>query len=256
MSALPPRLNARARAWAWWLIPAVALLALIGWEIDWGRHVLRSPPPAAPVEPKPVTASVLPEYRIDGGLPGHGETVERTLFNATRRPAPALAADSGPGRLTVSQFVLMGTTVTGDKNIAFLKEVAGGKSRVVKQGDQINGMLVASVEKDRVRFTLNDESDELFLKVAAGPKTTLAAAPPQMPGAVPAAADTGQQGRPPVANRAQAAAAQAAQAPQQQNQGDVRSQRRAARQAGQGAASGDASGQGNAGGNQGGRRRQ
>jgi pyruvate dehydrogenase E2 component (dihydrolipoamide acetyltransferase) len=75
------------------------------------------------------------------------------------------------------QFVLTGTTLAGDRSIAFLKEVAGGKARTVRKGDKINGMLVAEVLPDRVRFTQGGESEELMLKVSPGPKTTVAAAP-------------------------------------------------------------------------------
>jgi hypothetical protein len=166
-----------------WLLPVAALMLLIGWETDWGRQIVRVPstPPAA--EPKPVTAAVLPDYEIDGGLPAHAETVQRTLFNATRRPAPVLAADDGPRQIARGKFQLMGTTVTGERSIAFLKEVGNGKTRVVRQGDDIDGMKVSLVTADRVQFLAGDDSEELILKVAPGPKTTLAAAPPPPPGA-------------------------------------------------------------------------
>jgi hypothetical protein len=250
MSALPALVNGnRARGWALWVLPAVALAALVGWETDWGRQIVRVPSAPPPVEPKPVTAAALPEYRIEGGLPAHAETVARTLFNATRRPAPALAGDGGPQTLRAGQFQLMGTTVTGERNIAFLKEVGGGKSRVVRQGDQINGMVVASVGPDRVKLTLGDESEELVLKVAPGPKTTIAPAPP-VPGQ--AVAGAAAPAAPAVAAaRGPAARVQpgvAGQTPQQDRQA-----RRAARQAaaqGQGAtdagtgSTGDSSGQG------------
>ena len=65
------------------------------------------------------------------------------------------------------------------------KEVAGGKSRVVKQGEQINGVLVAAVTADRVKFTQGDDSEELVLKAAPGPKTTTQPAPPAAPVAAP-----------------------------------------------------------------------
>src|SRR5215467_2557371 len=231
MSALPPSLNAaRARVWAWWLIPVVVVSALIGWQTDWGRQIVRVPSSPPPLEPRSITPAVLPEYQIAGGLQAHSETVERTLFNATRRPAPVLAGDGGPGVLKPGQFQLTGTTVTGDHNIAFLKEVAGGKSKVVRQGDRLNGMLVASVQADRVKFTLGDESEELFLKVAPGPKTTLVAAPPPpapgvaAPGAAPAATAAAQ------ARAAQAASA-AASGTEGQPRQDSRAARRAARQA-------------------------
>ena len=238
MSTLPALLNGhRTRGWALWLVPAAVLAMLVGWEIDWGRQVVRMPAAASPVEPKPLTAAVLPEYRIEGGLPAHAETVERTLFNATRRPAPLLAADGGPQRLKRGQFQLMGTAVTGDRNIAFLKEVAGGKSRSVRQGEEINGMLVASVMPDRVKFTLGDETEQLVLKVAPGPKTTVAAAPAVAAPAVAAVAGAGAPARAAQA-RAQAAAnagqaqAQAQPQPQPQPQPqDSRQARRAARAA-------------------------
>jgi len=263
MSALPPSLNvSRARSWAWWVLPVVVLAAFIGWETDWGRHIVRVPSSPPPLEPKSITPAVLPEYQIAGGLQAHSETVERTLFNATRRPAPVLAGDGGPGVLKPGQFQLMGTTVTGDHNIAFLKEVAGGKSKVVRQGDRLNGMLVASVQADRVKFTLGDESEELFLKVAPGPKTTLVAAPPPpapgvaSPGAAPSAA---------AQARAAAQAGATAQTPTNaaasggvQNVQNARAARRAARQAGAGqgidAGSASTSVVGGQGGNQGGGR--
>src|SRR5438034_1325687 len=99
MSTLPLTINGgRARGWALWLVPAVALAALVGWEIDWGRQLVRMPSAPPPVESRPVTAVALPEYQIEGGLPAHAEMVARTLFNATRRPAPVLAGDGGPRR--------------------------------------------------------------------------------------------------------------------------------------------------------------
>jgi hypothetical protein len=76
------------------------------------------------------------------------------------------------------QFILTGTSLVGERSIAFLKEIAGGKSRTVRQGEQVNGMLVAEVRSDRVRLTLGDDSEELVLKIAAGPRTTVSPTPP------------------------------------------------------------------------------
>ena len=229
MSTLPAFLNGqRARGWArnslFWILPAVAFAVVVGWEIDWGRQIAHAPAAQPVVNPPPPTTAVLPDYQIEGGLPAHGETVARTLFNATRRPAPVLAGDGGPRRLTPGQFVLMGTAVSGDHNLAFLKEAAGGKSRVVRQGDEINGVRVAMVGPDRVKLALGDESEELLLKVAPGPKTTLAAAPPP-PGAPVAAAAAAQPARAAAARAAPNPAAAA------QPQDTTREARRAARAA-------------------------
>jgi hypothetical protein len=236
MSTLPAFLNGqRARGWArssfFWILPAAALALVVAWETDWGRQIVHAPVAPAAVDPAPLTTAVLPDYQIEGGLPAHGETVARTLFNATRRPAPVLAGEGGLRQFAAGQFQLVGTAVTGDHNVAFLKE-AGGKSRVVRQGDEINGMRVAMVGPDRVKLALGDESEELFLKVAPGPKTTLAAAPPPPGAAAPAAAAAPAQPARPGPVRAAAAPAVPAQ-PQ-----DTRAARRAARQAA--ATSGDA----------------
>jgi hypothetical protein len=168
----------RWRSRLWWLVPVLALGVLLGAELGWGRRVHRLPEPGPALEARPVTPALLPEYKIEGGLAGRAETVSRTLFNPTRRPAPTAVADAGRSQLQRGQFVLTGTSLVGDRGIAFLKEVAGGKSRTVRQGEQINGMLVAEVKPDRVRLTLGGDSEELVLKVAAGPRTTAAPTPP------------------------------------------------------------------------------
>ena len=221
-----------------WLVPLVALAVVVGWETDWGRQIVRVPSAPAPVEPKPLVTAALPDYQIEGGLAAHSETVQRTLFNATRRPAPALAVDDGPRQIARGAFQLMGTTVTGERNIAFLKEISNGKTRVVRQGDEINGMKVALVTPDRVQFKAGDDSEDLVLKVAPGPKTTLAAAPP-LPGATPGAAPgaavrPGQPARPVQQPAAVVNPGMVQPQPQPPPQ-NSRAARRAARQMGQGA---------------------
>jgi hypothetical protein len=220
----------RWRGALWWAVPVAALVLLLALETDWGRRLHRLPEPPPTIEPKPVSSALLPEYQVEGGLAGHAETVNRTLFNPTRRPAPVAAGD-GRRQMQRGQFLLTGTAVAGERNIAFLKEISGGKARSVRQGEQINGLLVADVRPDRVRLTLGDEFEELFLKVAPGPKTTTApppfppagAAPPGGAAGAPAAAPPGAAGPAPAAEpspaarrAAVAAAAAAAGAAQQQ----------------------------------------
>lgn len=168
----------RWRGHLWWLVPVLALGVLLGVELGWGQQVHRLPQPGPLIEARPVTPALLPEYKVEGGLPGRVETVNRTLFNPTRRPAPtAVAADTARPQIQRGQFVLTGTSLAGERNIAFLKEVSGGKSRTVRQGEQLNGMLVAEVKPDRVRLTLGGDSEELMLKVATGPRTTASPTP-------------------------------------------------------------------------------
>ena len=195
----------RWRGVLWWAVPFAALALLLGIETDWGRALHRLPDPPPTIEPKAVTAALLPEYAIEGGLPGHTESVSRTLFNPTRRPAPVVVAEAARPRMNKGQFVLTGTAVAGAQHLAFLREVSGGKSRVVRQGDQLNGALVAEVRPGRVRLTLADDYEELVLKALPGPKTTAQPQPPGaalnasgvpipsggMPGAAPPASSTG-----------------------------------------------------------------
>ncbi len=249
MSAFPPGIHSPVRGWMFWLLPVIALVLVVGWETDWGRQIVRVPSAPPPAEPKPLTAAALPDYQIEGGLAAHAETVQRTLFNATRRPAPTLNADDGPRQIAHGAFQLMGTTVTADRHVAFLKEVGNGKTRIVRQGDEVNGMKVALVTADRVQFTAGDDSEDLILKVAPGPKTTLVAAPPP-PGAPPAVAAAARAAQ--AARTQPAAVNQAPLQPQQQLQ-NARAARRAARQAGAAGQGADAQTGGDTGATQGAR---
>ena len=190
----------RVRAILWWLLPLAALVTLVAFETDLGRGLRLQAPPAAPVAAKPVGVSLLPEYTIDGGIASHSETVNRPLFVPTRRPAPVPVVEVAKPRMQRGQYALTGTTVAGERSLAFLKEVNGGKSRTVKMGDTINGLLVAEVKPDRVRLTFGDEAEELVLRVAANPKMT---PQPAMAAASPAVHPPGapQQQQPVVANQ-------------------------------------------------------
>lgn len=182
-------ISTRFRTALWWMGPLVVCAALIAWETNVGRAIRTLPPEAEPISARPVVTSVLPEYVIEGGTAARADTVQRTLFNPTRRPAPAASTEAGQSRMQRGQFALTGTTVIDGKSTAFLRETAGGKSRRVKQGETINGLVVAEVKPDRVRLSLGDESEELFLRVATNPKPTLppVAAAPAAANAHPAA---------------------------------------------------------------------
>ena len=191
-------IDARVKAWLVWVLPFALLASLVGWETDWGHALKRVPALDASATTQPVTIALLPEYAI-GGVESRRETIDRTLFNPTRRPAPPQAAAAATPKLQTGQFVLTGTTVIDQKATALLREVNGGRSRRVQQGETINGMLVAEVRSDRVKLTVGPDAETLTLKVAVGPKTTIqpqvAVAPP--PGAPPPGAPPQQLTQPP-----------------------------------------------------------
>jgi len=187
-------IDARLRTWLVWAMPFVVIALLIGWETDWGRELKRVPPLESNVVANPVNVALLPEYKVDAGADGNRETVERTLFNPTRRPAPPAVAVAAKPTMQKGQFVLTGTTVVDRTATAFLREVSGGKSRRVSKGETVNGMIVAEVLPDRVKLKLNDDVEELVMKAAPGPRTTTQPAAAQVagqpggavpPGAVP-----------------------------------------------------------------------
>ena len=189
-------LNARVRGWLVWLLPFFVLALVIAWEADWGRKWRHVPAVDAVVVPQPVVVAVLPEYQPVATMATQRDLVDRALFNPTRRPAPVAPAEAAKKRLQAGQFVLTGTLIIDGKATAFLRENAGGKSRRVAQGEQVNGMTVAEVKPDRVKLTMGDESEDLVLKVAAGPKITT-----QPVVAPPAAAAAASRGRAPAKRR-------------------------------------------------------
>ncbi|MGH8800766.1 MAG: hypothetical protein ACREX6_00515, partial [Casimicrobiaceae bacterium] len=162
-----------------WTVAFAIVLVVLGFETGWGDSVSLPVPVAAASMPKPVDVALMPEFGIAGGLDARKETIERVLFNPTRRPAPPATHEAGGAnaKLDQGQYVLTGTTIDGHVAAAMLKEVKTGKSHVVKQGDTIGGLLVAEVMQDKVRLKLGSQFEELDLKIAAGPKTTVQPAP-------------------------------------------------------------------------------
>lgn len=189
-------LQTSMRAALVWATPFALLAVLLLWQTDWGRAFARTPPTEAAVAPQPLSIALLPEYAPQGTPDTNRDVVERTLFNPTRRPAPAAVADNAKPRIQRGQFALAGTLVVDGKATAYLREVQGGKSRRVTQGDTINGMVVAEIKSDRVRLAVGEESEDLTLKIASGPKTTIQPVVPSAPvtaSAAPAHATPGAQ---------------------------------------------------------------
>lgn len=233
------RLDPRVGRWLLWLAPFAVLALAIGWQTDWGRALRREPPAETEVAPAPVATAVLPEFVIEGGIAAMAATVERPLFNATRRPAPVAVAEAPKPTIQRGQFTLTGTLITGNSAVAFLKEASGtGKARSVRKGDSVNGMTVAEVAPDRVRLTMGDESEDVELKVAKGPKTTTqpvpeAPAPRQVAGepAGPGQSQPGAPGAPATGRARTGARAQGGLAGQGEATENLRANRRAARAA-------------------------
>lgn len=178
-----------------WGVPIAIVVAALAYETDWGRDVGHDVPVTVAATPQPVAVSLLPEYRIGGGVEARKDTVERVLFNPTRKPAPAAAQAAGAKPAAQhGLYALTGTTVIGNVATAFLREINGGKSHTVHQGETLNGLVVAEVKPDHVQLKQGDDVEDLPLKLASGPRTTVqtapvvAAAQPTNPAAAVAAA--------------------------------------------------------------------
>lgn len=220
-------IDAHIYRWLAWLVPFAAVALMLGWETDWGQALQRVPQIDGAVRAQPVQVALMPEFKVDAGPEARRETVERTLFNPTRRPAPpAPPPAAAAAAMARGTFTLTGTTVVDGKATAFLREVNGGKVRRVHKGETVNGMLVEDVKADRVRLTQGGESEDVTMRVAVGPRTTIQ---PVQPTAPPVAVP----GAPPRPGQPVAAVPQP---PVVQDVADVLAQRRRAARAAEAAA--------------------
>ena len=160
------------------LLAAGIVLALvaIGLETNWGRarHSVAEGKRMAPA--RVADAGLLPAFGlapIDQVSPQAGE---RPLFVPTRRPAPVAAAVP-PSAMRKGQFLLQGTSITKDfGDVAMLKEVANNRAFVVRKGEQLNGITVATIEARAVLLKQGEESEDLAMK-AQGPTKVVPPAP-------------------------------------------------------------------------------
>jgi len=148
-----------------WLVLWLGLAIGIGYEIDWGRKMQWPITKIAEAPPALAKSALTEPYR----LPPPEEFLEITLrpiFVATRRPAPAApAGDQTKSSMKKDQFILTGTTITGQDKFAFLIEKAGNRSRVVAEGKEINGIMVKEVTAERVVLKQDDDTEVLILRM-------------------------------------------------------------------------------------------
>lgn len=189
------RLNPEGWTTIGWGMVYLALVGVIGLELDWGRRI-HPPLPA----PKPMLAArvdypVQPEFTLPTLEQGFAETTARPMFTPVRRapPPPAMLAK---GTMQKGQFALLGALITQDKSIAMLRDISSGKAIRVEQGKEIRGMTVTMIDPEKVILTQDGETEELVLKIQpsakplAAPKAAPAQQPVQPQAVPPAAAGT------------------------------------------------------------------
>ena len=165
---------------------ALSLVGAMGVETGWG-NAIRPPLPKATGGPhSPETLATMPAFQLPPLDIGFKETADRPLFTPTRRPAAVNLAANTPA-MKKGQFKLNGTSVSNELALAFLFEMATGKTVRITKGKEINGMTLETVEAGRIVLKQGEETEELTLRTAASPPVPpKPATPTPVPGTVPA----------------------------------------------------------------------
>lgn len=150
---------------AFWLILCGGLGGLIGQQTDWG-HQLHARSPDLRFEPVtfvPPALSVPPHLNPPDQ---YLEAFERPLFVFYRRPPPPPPPPVPQSTMKKGQFKLSGASIVGDKKMAFLIELSSGRTKVVREGETINDMIVQKIEPGMVTLVQGNDQEQLELKIA------------------------------------------------------------------------------------------
>ncbi|CAH1386505.1 conserved hypothetical protein [Candidatus Nitrotoga sp. M5] len=163
-----------------WLALIMFLIWTIGTELGWGNRDNIALPQSKPQKARPVVVPLQPEFALLPLDQYYTEILTRPLFVPTRRPLPPELVSSlqqqqsssepiAPPKPTMrkGQFILDGIIITKDKKIALLREVATRKMVRVELGQEINGMQIEKLDRDKITFKQGDEYEEIILKIKA-----------------------------------------------------------------------------------------
>ncbi|MFZ1548002.1 MAG: hypothetical protein WAT12_13030, partial [Candidatus Nitrotoga sp.] len=172
-----------------WLAFILLLIWTIGTELGWGNHVNMPLPQPKPQKTRSAELPLQPEFVLLSLDKSYTEILARPLFVPTRRPLPPkpvprqLSPSSRPPppppmpvsvpvpivppkpTMRKGQFILDGIIITKDKNIALLREVATRKMVRAELGQEINGMQIEKLDRDKITFKQGDEHEEVILKI-------------------------------------------------------------------------------------------
>jgi len=172
----------------------VALAVLLVLEVN---EVSRPQIPTEASKPAtPPDAKLLPAATRLAAEQAYPETVTRPLFIPTRRPAPPVPTAAAAPQFVRGQFQLLGVIMAGNTKIAMLREKSTGKIHRVAQGGDVNGVKVATIERDTVTLSQSGETESVPMQVQ---KLAAAGAPAHDSGPFAGAeAHAGHPGAPPV----------------------------------------------------------
>ena len=168
------------------------LIGTIGTELGWGNRVNLPVPPPKPQKIRPAVLPLQSEFALRSLDKSYTEILARPLFVSSRRPLPPkfvprqhssssastrrpppppspppvpVAIEPPKPTMRKGQFILDGIIITKDKNIALLREVASRKMVRVELGQEINGMQIEKLDRDKITFKQGDEREEVILKI-------------------------------------------------------------------------------------------
>lgn len=162
-------------ALAGWVAIDVALAVVIGQEMGWSLQPQVDVPRPVTLAPDHVSVKLPRIFELASLEKDFAETTARPLFVPTRRPPPPPPPPPKP-TMTKGQFQLVGVMMLPEASYAILKEVSSGVTKKVEKGQAINGILLKSVEPERVVLTQYDDVETLTMKVQPSPKKAPAAA--------------------------------------------------------------------------------
>jgi hypothetical protein len=160
------------------LVVAAGLLALaVQWRATAGAKVQAQISAQNSVAARPPQA----DYG-SGGAPARPDEGQKSLGPlGPQAPLPAVPAADDEPRSQKHQFALLGTTLTGDRRMALLRDIVNGESRVIDEGGQVGGVTVSVVRADRVWLRSGGYTEELPLQKDGSAPERLASQAPSTP---------------------------------------------------------------------------
>jgi hypothetical protein len=162
---------------------AVVLVAIIAYEGASGsphsQLAGNGTQAVASVQPK-----LLPPIQPVIAEQAYPETTARPLLSPNRRPAPEKTTASASATAK-GLYTLTGVTIVGPLRIALLREKSSGRVVRAEKGKEVNGVLVAEIERESVTLGPAGDQEVISLQVQkAGTAPAVAAPGPFAPSAV------------------------------------------------------------------------
>ena len=173
----PFRYLEAGRFWVLALVVAAGLLVL---ALQWRAPAHAQVHAQFATEQQIAARAPQPEYG-SGGASARPDAGRNSLspLGPEAPSIPVTAANDEPA-MQKHQFALLGTTLTGDRRMALLRQIASGESRVVDEGGQAGGMTVAVVQADRVLLRSGGYTEELLLQEDSVAQAPLASPAPTL----------------------------------------------------------------------------